>query len=161
VVQRSVPRTGCRHMIHLWLPDWPRWALMWAMAIAIYISCKWLTWHHAAGRHSPYWKHAVYLLGWPGMDATSFLGARRLPDCSCCRSGEWLGAVGKLIFGGVLLFAIARAVPHQHPYLAGWIGMIGIVLILHFGALHLLSCMWRRIGLPAHPLMNRPLASTS
>jgi D-alanyl-lipoteichoic acid acyltransferase DltB (MBOAT superfamily) len=39
--------------------------------------------------------------------------------------------------------------------------MIGIVLILHFGVFHLLSCWWRSIGVQARPLMNRPLASTS
>ena len=141
--------------------DWPRWALMWTMAVAIYISCKWLTWQQAATRSVPSWKHAAYLLGWPGMDATGFLGERPIAACSHCRSSEWCGAVSKLIFGVALLFAIARTIPPQYPYVAGWIGMIGIVLILHFGAFHLLSCLWRDRGLPAHPLMNQPLASTS
>jgi D-alanyl-lipoteichoic acid acyltransferase DltB (MBOAT superfamily) len=36
-----------------------------------------------------------------------------------------------------------------------------MVLILHFGAFHLLSCSWRRTGVQARPLMNRPLTSTS
>jgi hypothetical protein len=39
--------------------------------------------------------------------------------------------------------------------------MIALVLILHFGIFHLLSCSWRSVGLQARPLMNRPLASTS
>jgi hypothetical protein len=141
--------------------DWPRWALMWTMAVAIYIGCKWLTWQQAAVRHAPSWKHATYLLAWPGLDATSFLAERPISQCLHCRSIEWFAAVGRLTFGVTLLFAVARMIPPQHPYVVGWIGMIGLVLILHFGVFHLLSCFWRSVGLQARPLMNRPLASTS
>jgi D-alanyl-lipoteichoic acid acyltransferase DltB (MBOAT superfamily) len=69
--------------------------------------------------------------------------------------------MGSLLFGAVLLFGIARLIPTQHAYLAGWTGMIGIVLILHFGIFRLLSCGWRSIGVQARALMNRPLDSTS
>jgi hypothetical protein len=141
--------------------DWPRWALMWAMAVAIYVCCKWLTWQQAGARHGASWKNAAYLLGWPGMDAAGFLGEKAIAECWHCRSSEWFGAFKKLVVGATILFATARMIPAQHPYLVGWIGMTGIVLILHFGALHLLSCMWRSIGLQAQPLMNQPLASTS
>jgi alginate O-acetyltransferase complex protein AlgI len=34
--------------------------------------------------------------------------------------------------------------------------MIGIVMILHFGLFHLLSCAWRTAGVDARPLMNWP-----
>jgi alginate O-acetyltransferase complex protein AlgI len=39
--------------------------------------------------------------------------------------------------------------------------MAGIVLTLHFGLFHLLSCAWRRVGVEARPLMNTPLVSVS
>ena len=141
--------------------DWPRWVLMWTMAAAIYAACKWLTWQHVASSPRPVWRHVAFLLGWPGMDAASFLGGQPAAGCLHCRWSEWFAATGKLTFGIVLLFVLARLIPSQNPYAVGWIGMIGIVLILHFGAFHLLSCLWRRVGLPAQPLMNRPLASTS
>jgi Membrane bound O-acyl transferase family len=141
--------------------DWPRWVLMWTMAVAIYTGCKWLTWKLPAVRHVPSWKQAAYLLAWPGLDATSFLGESPVSDCLHCRSIEWLAAVGSFTFGVALLFAVAGLIPPDHPYVVGWIGMIGLVLILHFGVFHLLSCSWRSVGLQARPLMNRPLASTS
>lgn len=148
-------------MTHVFPSDWPQWALMWTMAAAIYISCKWLTWQQAVRAARPRWTHAAFLLGWPGMDAASFLGEGPIAGSVPCRSREWFAAAGHLTFGVVLLFAMARTIPPQHPYAVGWIGMIGIVLILHFGVFHLLSCLWRCAGLDARPLMNRPLASTS
>jgi len=141
--------------------DWPRWAQMWAMAAAVYAGCKWLTWQHAAVRQAPAWKHAAYLLAWPGLDATDFLAERPTAQTVICRSIEWLAAALRLACGVVLVFAVAPAIPPRHPYVVGWIGMIGLVMMLHFGVFHLLSCAWRRVGLQARPLMNRPLASTS
>lgn len=140
---------------------WPPWAQMWSLALAVYIGCKWLTWQRTAIRNVPAWKHLAYLLTWPGMDAASFLEEGPTSSRSRCRSIEWLAATGKLTSGAALLFGVARMVPSQHDYVAGWIGMIGIVLILHFGAFHLLSCSWRSMGVQARALMNRPLASTS
>jgi D-alanyl-lipoteichoic acid acyltransferase DltB (MBOAT superfamily) len=39
--------------------------------------------------------------------------------------------------------------------------MIGLVLTLHFGAFHLLSCAWREAGIEATPLMRGPIRSAS
>lgn len=141
--------------------EWPRWAQMWTLALAIYIGCKWLTWQRAPIRNVPVWKHVAYLLAWPGMDAASFLGDGQSSNRSRCRSIEWLPAAWKLMLGVALLFGVAQRIPPQLEYVAGWTGMIGIVLILHFGVFHLLSCLWRGVGVEARPLMNRPLASTS
>jgi D-alanyl-lipoteichoic acid acyltransferase DltB (MBOAT superfamily) len=45
--------------------------------------------------------------------------------------------------------------------MAGWVGMIGVVMTLHFGTFHLLSCFWRSNGVNARPLMHSPLSSVS
>ena len=137
------------------------WAQMWVLAFAIYAGCKILTWRTAPAPGAPAWKHAAYLLAWPGMDAVNFLAI--VPDRRCmrCRPIEWFSASAKLAAGIVLLFAIARLVPSRHEYVTGWIGMIGMALILHFGAFHLLSCGWRARGIAARSLMNRPLTSAS
>jgi hypothetical protein len=138
-----------------------RWAQMWIMAFTIYAGCKTLTWHAAAPAHAPIWRHIAYLIAWPGMDAGDFLAERPHARCSRCGSKEWFTASVTLATGIVLLFGIARLVPAGLEYITGWIGMIGIVLILHFGGFHLLSCWWRENGIAARPVMDRPLASTS
>lgn len=142
-------------------PGWPPWALMWLLAAAIFIGCKWLTWRRSAVRGVPPGRSLGYLLAWPGLDADSFLGgARSAPPPRPARS-EWLLALVKLAVGLLVLFGLARQVPPGQPYLVGWTGMVGLVLVLHFGTFHLVSCAWRWTGVAARPLMDWPLASTS
>lgn len=140
---------------------WPLWAQMWALAFAIYVFCKWLTWQRVAVGNAPAWKQSAYFLAWPGMDAASFIAEEHGSNDCGCDASEWLAATLRLTLGAVLLFGVARMIPPQYAYVVGWVGMSGIVLMLHFGVFHLLSCGWRRLGVEARPLMNKPLASTS
>jgi hypothetical protein len=146
---------------HFDIVAWPRWAQMWALAVAVYMACKWLTWRRSDVPHAPIWKHCAYLFAWPGMDAAGFLDQGPRTSISRCRYREWIAATVKVIAGMALLFGVARTIPARYPYAVGWIGMIAIVLILHFGTFHLLSCWWRNRGVQARPLMNHPLSSTS
>jgi alginate O-acetyltransferase complex protein AlgI len=63
------------------------------------------------------------------------------------------------LLGLFVLFGVARYA--TDPLLAGWIGMVGMVLLLHFGFFHLLSVGWRALRVDAPPIMNAPLRSTS
>ena len=139
----------------------PSWKLMWAVAVAIYVGCKAVTWKNAGIPHAPVWRQTAYLLGWPGMDAARFLGNTSGPKYSTRLSNEWQAASTKVGLGAVLWFGVARMIPSRYQYLAGWIGMLGIVLTLHFGVFQLLSCFWRSLGFDARPLMNHPMRSTS
>ncbi|HZO25534.1 MAG TPA: hypothetical protein VFH48_06015 [Chloroflexota bacterium] len=141
--------------------SWPRWAVMWTLAFAIWCGCKWLTWRRTPVDGAPAWQHAAYLLLWPGLDPAAFLSPRpsaavRKPD-----SREWLFGAAKLVTGLVLLYGVARLVPAEYPYLAGWVGIVGTIMVLHFGSFHLVWCFWRSRGVNARPLMHAPLISVS
>ncbi|MDZ4819421.1 MAG: membrane bound O-acyl transferase family-domain-containing protein [Planctomycetota bacterium] len=154
--------------ILVWLAvpsDWPDWAWMWLQAIAIYAGCKWLTWRRAfndsAVQTAPVWMHLGYLFAWPGMDPESFFTPPAISRKLSASAGEWLFALGKMSLGIGLLCFVAQYSALTNPWLDGWIAMIGLVLTLHFGIFHLLSCGWRTIGVNAKPLMNWPILSTS
>ena len=91
------------------------------------------------------------------MDAAAFLRS----SSSAARPPEWFSALGKTLLGAAIFFGSARWLPHESAYLTGWVGMIGVVLMLHFGSFHLASCAWRAAGVDAPPLMDWPLASVS
>ncbi len=137
---------------------WPAWLFMWVLAFALFFGCKWLTWRRTQTPRATPLRHAGYLFAWPGLDAAAFSNPDRTPKCPSV--AEWLFAFGKLASGLAILYGGVRAVPAEYPYLVGWVGMIGIVLALHFGAFHLLSCAWRSIGVEAAPPMDWPLAAT-
>jgi hypothetical protein len=139
--------------------EWPRWLFMWLLAGAVYAGLKWLTWQRTWVPDAPAWRHTVYLFAWPGLDAAAFLNPNRLvrsPD-----SHEWAEAVVKLLAGATLFWGVAPIVSEQAELLRGWIGMAGVVLMLHFGSFHLLSCAWRSAGVDARPLMQALLRSES
>jgi alginate O-acetyltransferase complex protein AlgI len=142
------------------MPHVPAWAFMWAMAYAIFFGCKWATLIGAgeAVRRATLTRILAYLFAWPGMDAREFLA----PASRATRptGAEWLGAIAKPVMGVILLFAVA---PHfaDLPLLAGWIGMVGTILLLHFGVFHLLALALRRAGINVTPIMNGPLRSRS
>ena len=135
---------------------WPRWVVMWTLAFAIYCGCKWLTWRRTPVDRVPTWRHAAYLLAWPGLDAAAFLGADAEDPPG---RKEWLRGLRNLVLGAALFFGVARFVAPYSVYTAGWVGMTGVVLALHFGIFHMLSCAWRSAGVEARPLMNRPVVS--
>lgn len=138
---------------------WPGWLRMWLLAGAIFAGCKWLTWR-LTPIAAPRWRHLGYLCAWPGMDARAFLSAAPRPDQRPGRR-EWALAWAKSAIGAALIWGAARLVPAGQELAAGWVGMVGVVTALHFGAFHLLSCLWRRLGVQAAPLMDRPLAAES
>lgn len=149
-----------------WLPlallplasAWPRWALMWVVAAAIFFGCKWLTWReHLVLRREPWPRSLAYLLLWPGMDARAFFDDTRPSGDPAPR--QWGSAVVVTLFGGSILWGAARWVPPNHLLLRGWIGMIGLILLLHFGTFRLLAFAWQSAGIRAEPIMRFPIAA--
>ena len=132
------------------------WAFMWLMVGAIFMGCKWLTLQQAKQKQRvTISRQLAYLFLWPGMDAVSFLGRRegRTPPSP----EAWpnvIAALERIALGALLLWGIARH--FTNDLLAGWTGMIGIILITHFGIFGLTAACWQLAGIPARPIMNAP-----
>jgi D-alanyl-lipoteichoic acid acyltransferase DltB (MBOAT superfamily) len=127
---------------------WPRWVFM-------------LSWRRTPARGVKWWQHVGYLLAWPGLNAAAFLGSGRLPQSDRPSVLEWFLALVRLLVGVVLFAVVADRIFARHEIVSGWVGMIGLILMLHFGSFHLLSCAWRSIGVDAQPIMKHPLTATS
>lgn len=134
----------------------PPWLFMWTLSVAIYLGFKWWMFRTAVGAGASFsWRRALgFLFLWPGMDARSFSQDGAAGSCR-----EWTAAVVKTALGALLFWGIARRL--GEPLAAGWCGMIGLVMLLHFGTFHLLSLAWRAAGVNAPPLMNSPLLAES
>jgi hypothetical protein len=136
------------------------WTFMWILAVSIYFGLKWLTWRKARGRvpHAP-WRSIAYLLAWPGMDADSFLDSRKVAPPP--RLWDWIRAVLETSLGVILLWVVARNLPQGQTLLRGWIGMLGLILLLHFGTFQILALFWQGLAVTATPIMSAPLRSES
>jgi hypothetical protein len=135
----------------------PPWEFMWVMAFALYYGCKWLTLWRNRNVKSGVARRAGYLFAWPGMDAKAFLNPANKPLKP--RASELLGVVGTVLCGMAVVWGITREVPDG--ILRGWVGLVGLALVLNFGTFRLLSLAWHVAGVEAKPLMRAPVLATS
>src|SRR5262245_1514214 len=114
--------------------DWPRWQYMWLVALAIFAGCKWLTWQRSGhAREAPWHVEAAYLFAWPGLDADAFAGRPRSSITTVSRR-EWLFAAAKTLLGVFLFWSLPSWLRNAPDLVRGWIGMVGVVFLLHFGS---------------------------
>jgi hypothetical protein len=137
----------------------PPWGLMWILSIAIFAGFKWWTWWRAisGGVPTTATRSFAYLLLWPGMDARRFLALKQRVERPALSA--WIWAFAKTVFGAGLVWGVARLA--GHGFLAGWIGMVGFIFLLHFGLFAALALFWQRLGIYAPSLMNYPIAAGS
>ena len=141
---------------------WPAWVFMWVMAFAIYAGFKWLTYREALvqGLAAPARTRVIYLLFWPGMSLKEFAGAppakepRRLFP-------PWLAPTVKTLVGAGLVWFAVPAIPSDAWLLRGWVGMVGLIMMLHFGTFHLLALALQAANLNARTNMQAPLQAQS
>jgi Membrane bound O-acyl transferase family len=137
----------------------PSWGYMWSIAFAIFLGVKWQTWWRARGNgpHSV-GRSVAYLFLWPGMDASAFLSGSRPHKPAWA---AWCWAFFKASIGAALLWFIARQVPSSLPLVRGWVGLLGLAFLLHFGCFDLIALGWQSLGVRAEPIMRRPTSSRS
>ena len=131
------------------------WVLMWAMAGALWLALKLFTLFEVARR--PLARSLAYL-AWPGMDGPEFFRTNAVPRPAL---REWLVAALNIAMGVTLVYGAAAAAHPHSILLAGWLAMVGVVLILHFGLFKCLAMLWRARGIPVTSIMDAPLRSRS
>lgn len=139
------------------------WVFMWSMALALGMIGKWLTWRDAVHHDAlPTLGRVIgWFVAWPGLDGRAFLGVSRTELRPRQGWGESAVAVLKIAFGVVLIWFIHPRLEAHQALIAGWVGMIGIVFLLHFGLVHFMSVAWRAAGVDARPIMRWPVGATS
>jgi len=134
------------------------WLFMWTLSFAIFAGLKWMSWQRAKTRVAhDVGRSFAYLIAWPGMDAEAFLDPTK--HAIKPTAPDWLWATLKTALGVALLWLVARRVPPQHDLIRGWIGLFGLICLLHFGAFHLIALFWQAMGIDAEAIMAKPILS--
>jgi alginate O-acetyltransferase complex protein AlgI len=135
----------------------PGWAYMWLICLALFFGCKWLVFFRALATlpRPGVLKSLGFLFGWIGMDAKAFFGDSE--KATKPKPAEWLFASSKILLGAALVWMVTREIYPANPLLAGWTGMFGLILSLHFGFFELLALAWRSAGVNVLPLMLAPI----
>ena len=110
----------------------PGFVRMWALAVVSWGAFKLYSMPRGAG--------LMWWL-WPGMGVRAF------------KMGFPTAALVRLLVGFAVIWGLAR---HLDPVLAGWCGMLGMILMLHFGVFDLLAWLFQR-----RPIMDAPWKATT
>jgi hypothetical protein len=133
---------------------------MWLLTGGVNFSLKSLSLREVRVSNSGLLLCLAYLFAWPGMNPTEYLSIRRTSNDPHGRN-DWLKGARNIAVGAVIFCLAGHWTWFKDPIALGWAGMVGAVLVLHFGLFQLVSYAWRRLGVNARPLMDHPISSTS
>lgn len=130
----------------------PDWLWMWLIAGSLWIGFKGMAFLESGG-----WPRTslLYFL-WVGTDATPFLRSRR----SEVSPGKL--PLSPFLFVALGLLLIALVLPRlSEPIATGWVGVLAMLYLLHFGSFAILAFLWNKLGFAVTPIMNSPWAAKS
>jgi hypothetical protein len=138
--------------------SFPAWLVMWLLASGLFVLGKRLMLQRPEAHGLALERKMAFALLWVGMDIRPWAETSVHRQT---RSNKWTVAKGVVAFltGIWLLCSVARK--FEAPLAQGWVGMIGLVLVLHFGSFALLAVFWNAIGVPVVPIMNQPSGALS
>lgn len=136
----------------------PPWMVMWCLAGGLFLGGKLgLLILHRPWRNAPAWRVLAYTFLWPGMDTRPWV-VRRTAETNTLWTPA-TAALLKMLLGALLLWQVAPLI--GMPLARGWVGMIGLIFLLHFGSFHLLAIFWQSMGIPVVPIMQHPIAAVT
>jgi alginate O-acetyltransferase complex protein AlgI len=132
--------------------------VMWLWAGGLFFGGKIaLLIRHRPWRKTPLRRVLAYTFLWPGMDTRPWVAGRTAGSAALKQPVAF--ALLKMGLGALLLWGAAPLI--DRPLARGWVGMIGLIFLLHFGSFHLLAIFWQRRGIPVVPIMQNPIAATT
>jgi alginate O-acetyltransferase complex protein AlgI len=138
----------------------PNWVFMWCLALSLWAGAKWLTfWNAEMEKGVSRVRIWEYFCAWPGMNPQEFLKPARF--CETIPSKAWASATTKTVAGILIIWVAVRYIPATFWLIQGWVALIGLVLLLHFGLFQLVALLWRRAGVDARPIMREPVLAKS
>ena len=134
--------------------DYPAWMLMWLIGMVLFVAGKvWLWRQMPKGGNT-----AAFIFLWPGMNIMDW--QRKPPRPAKHRDEQaWHYGMECMMAGVILFWGMGSLI--RHPWVAGWCGMAGLVLMLHFGVFRLLAVWWMNKGHDVRPIMLNPMTATS
>jgi alginate O-acetyltransferase complex protein AlgI len=119
---------------------------MLAMIGALLVAMKAVMVVEWRGPRPPYRRVLTFALAGPAMDPSPFFAppGRARTARPLARRG------GVALFAGATLFALARAASARWPTSALWMVVVAFSLVVHFGALSLLTAAWQNRGIAAN-----------
>lgn len=158
-VLRWLPAIALPAIVLAFATAWPPAAIAWLLTIAIYAGFKWLAFASSQpARQATFGEALCFLFLWPGMDADAFFTVREVEQPSV----REVGMATTLTLAGLLLLLVLPSLESTWPIeIRGWLGLVGLGLLLLFGIGQFVSIAWRIAGVDARPIMNKPLRATS
>jgi hypothetical protein len=135
----------------------PPWAWMWLLACGLFLLGKAAVLRTCRPMAASAWMSFVFL--WPGMDPRPFAAGRKPGAQVAVAIPKVAWGCVCLLAGIMLVWVLARHL--TPPLAAGWCGMVGVILMLHFGVFAFAAEWWRHRGVPVQPIMNQPIAARS
>lgn len=130
---------------------WPAWVVMWLVAGALWVLFKSMTFGREGGRD----RVDPRFFLWVGMDPAAF----RWDRASLPARPISLRRPLAFILVGVLALIFAGGC--ENVLLSGWLGVVAMLCLLHFGSFELLAAFWIRFGYPVERIMQAPWLATS
>lgn len=131
------------------------WIRMWLLAAGVYFGFKAFV---LMKTPSPADGTLEWLLFCPTLNLTGFLRKSSVESRHALRLA--LSGLLNLALGAPLLWIVARHFA-ETPMAAAWVGMTGLIFMMHFGGFHLITAFWMRRGRCVEPLMKCPVAAVS
>ncbi len=135
----------------------PNWVVMWGVAVVVFGVCKWLTLSRFQGE-AALQRRLLYLFCEPGLNAKRFLSSNSKVERP--KRIDWLRAIVFTLTGAICFWFLPPLSQAVSNSLTATVGMVGVVLMLHFGMLDFFSLTLRNNRIPSTSLMNAPWQAT-